>query len=90
MDVIKKLEALLAPSVEPYTYPNMRALAYSSLTLARVLDSEWTHVVPKKDEKGKTIGYETVTKPAGRMVGERAELERRLQEQLTALSVAST
>jgi len=51
--------------------------AYAALTLYRVLAPEWTHVVVKRDEKGRAIGHETVKKPAGVLFGNRAEVEAR-------------
>jgi hypothetical protein len=71
---IEELEAILREEGNP----DRRATAYAALTLTRLLDVNWTHVVPVKD--GKTVRYETVTKPAGEIFGDREEIRQHLSK----------
>ncbi len=65
--------------------PDRRARAFAALTLSRVLAPMWTHVVATRDAKGRPNGYETVKKPAGTLMGDRAALESRLEALLADL-----
>jgi len=64
--------------------PDRRATAMAALTLRRLLDAEWTHVVTVRETKG-TSRQETVRKPAGSTVGSRDALSMRLAELLAQL-----
>lgn len=63
--------------------PDRRGTAMAALTLTRLLAPEWTHVVTVKD--GKETRHETVTKPAGKMWGDREMLQKRLDALLAEL-----
>jgi len=82
---IPMLEGILDTEVDP----DRRARAYAALTISCLLAPSWTHVVAKKDSKGRTVGHETVVRLAGQLVGDRANLERRLDELLTSLTPAA-
>jgi hypothetical protein len=60
------------------------AKAYAALTLARILEPEWTHMVTRKVSKDEVV-HETVIKPAGQTVGSREELQARLDALLLEL-----
>lgn len=62
--------------------PEIRAIASAALTLTRVLDSEWTHVVKNRQ----TEQYETVALPAGEIVGPREDVQKRLDAYIEHLS----
>lgn len=63
-----------------------RATAYAALTLARILAPEWLHVVAVRDSSKKIVSHESITKPAGETVGDRAGLEARFETLLDELS----
>lgn len=62
-----------------------RATAYAALAHARLLSSEWTHVVEVKE--GKERRLETVVKPAGQLFGGREVVEKHFLELLEALGI---
>ena len=67
--------------------PDVRALAFGALTLVRVLAPTWRHVVTIK-AKGQPDRQETIDRPAGTLVGDRAALQARLDATLTVLGVS--
>ena len=63
-----------------------RATAMAALTLARVLAPSWTHVVNRKTKDG--VHQETIVKPSGDVVGDRASLQQRLDDLVRELEEA--
>lgn len=75
-----ELEVLIDAEVDP----ERRATAMAALTLRRLLDPEWTHMVTVKGPKGASQ-QEATRKTAGFTVGARGTLEKRLHELLAQL-----
>lgn len=79
---LEDLEALVSFAPDP----GRRTTAYAALTLARILAPEWTHVIAVRDSTKKIVKHESITKPAGETVGDRAGLVARLEALVDELS----